>query len=221
MCVTCGESFRGRYRKCLRCRLTERICPDCGGTYAGDQYKCRRCRMTPRACKRCGNTFRGDMRICATCYATDRMCPGCGRTFHSMSTECLSCSGRANVINGRRRARKAAAEVAGPVPRAVYLAVRKSGPCVYCGAPATTVDHIRPLSRHGHEAPYNLVPACRRCNYGKRNRLLTGWDPVRVAHAAAHSPLVAAELKRLADGDLGTTPGDLIGRLRARQLREW
>ena len=69
----------------------------------------------------------------------------------------------------------------------------------YGSATANTVDHIRPLSRHGHEAEYNLVPACGSCNYGKCDRLLTEWDPVRVAHAAAHSSLVEAELKRLTD----------------------
>jgi 5-methylcytosine-specific restriction endonuclease McrA len=55
---------------------------------------------------------------------------------------------------------------------------------------------VRPLSRGGHEAEYNLVPACGSCNYSKGGRLLTEWDSARVAHGAAHSPAVAAELER-------------------------
>lgn len=58
------------------------------------------------------------------------------------------------------------------------------------------MDHVRPLSRGGHEAEYNLVPACGPCNYSKRDKLLIEWDPVRVAHGAAQSSIVAAELER-------------------------
>jgi hypothetical protein len=86
--------------------------------------------------------------------------------------------------------------VAGPLPGKVYRAVLASGPCAYCGAPATSVDHVRPLARGGHEAEYNLAPACISCNSSKHDRLLTEWDPVRVAHGVAHSAAIAAELER-------------------------
>ena len=95
-----------------------------------------------------------------------------------------------------RRARKRAAEVSGPLPFAVYLAVIASGPCIYCGAPAVAVDHIRALARGGHEIPENLVPACRSCNSSKSDRLLTEWRPARVARAVIASPLVRAEYER-------------------------
>lgn len=95
-----------------------------------------------------------------------------------------------------RRARELAAQVAGPLPRSVYVDVLASGPCAYCGAAATAVDHVRPLAEGGHEARYNLAPACRSCNCSKGGKLLIHWDPVRVAHGAAHSPAVAAELDR-------------------------
>jgi hypothetical protein len=107
-------------------------------------------------------------------------------------------------MNHRRRALRLAAEQAGPVPRQVYVAIAASGPCVYCGKPATTVDHVRPLSRGGHEAEYNLAPACSTCNRSKNAKLLIEWDAVKVAHGAAHSPVVAAELEReLADRAAG------------------
>ena len=51
----------------------------------------------------------------------------------------------------------------GPVPltrRAVF--VRDGGRCVYCGVPATSIDHVVPRSRGGrHELP-NVVSACPR-----------------------------------------------------------
>jgi len=101
-----------------------------------------------------------------------------------------------NIARGNhtRRARKLAAQVAGPVPPGTYAEVLASGPCVYCGAPATTVDHVVPLARGGHEAEYNLVPACGTCNFSKGPKLLSEWDPARVAHAAACSEKIALVL---------------------------
>jgi len=78
----------------------------------------------------------------------------------------------------------------------VYAAVR-ANPCVYCGDAAAGVDHVWPLSRGGPEDESNLVAACWSCNPSKGSRLLTEWDPVRVAHGAAVSGVVAAELRRL------------------------
>jgi 5-methylcytosine-specific restriction endonuclease McrA len=94
--------------------------------------------------------------------------------------------------NNARRARKRAAEVAGPVPASVYAAIRAEGPCVYCGAPADTVEHITPLARGGWECPDNLVPACASCNSSKGPKLLTEWMPDRVAYAVRISSKVAA-----------------------------
>jgi len=100
--------------------------------------------------------------------------------------------------NGRaRRSRKRAAAVDGPVSAATYAAILSSGPCVYCGDFAEQVDHVRPLARGGREHPANLVPACARCNRSKRARLLTEWQPGRVAHGVEHSSKVAAESARL------------------------
>lgn len=101
--------------------------------------------------------------------------------------------------NNVRRARKAAAQVAGPVSIEVYSAIRKSGPCVYCGKKAAAIDHVRPLSRGGAEHESNLVPACGYCNSSKRDKLLTEWRPGRVARAVTCSPIVAAEWRRLTE----------------------
>lgn len=99
-----------------------------------------------------------------------------------------------------RRARKANAAICGPVALSVYASVISSGPCVYCAGPAAEVDHVRPLSRGGIEHDANLVPACKSCNSGKKDRLLNEWDPARVARAVKASKKVKAEWERLRSG---------------------
>jgi 5-methylcytosine-specific restriction endonuclease McrA len=39
--------------------------------------------------------------------------------------------------------------------------------CTYCGEPATTIDHIIPLSKGGNGERENLTPSCKRCNSRK------------------------------------------------------
>lgn len=41
---------------------------------------------------------------------------------------------------------------------------RDKGKCFYCGAPATEVHHIIPLSRGGTNSPFNMVLVCHRCH---------------------------------------------------------
>ncbi|MDO5634518.1 MAG: HNH endonuclease [Micrococcus sp.] len=49
--------------------------------------------------------------------------------------------------------------------------------CAYCGAHATTVDHIHPRSRGGGNTWENLVACCSPCNTQKGDRSLEsmGW----------------------------------------------
>ncbi|MGH3341315.1 MAG: HNH endonuclease [Carbonactinosporaceae bacterium] len=66
----------------------------------------------------------------------------------------------------------------GAVPltrRAVFA--RDGGRCVYCTAPATSVDHVVPRSRGGGHVWENVVSACRRCNHVKADRSVSelGW----------------------------------------------
>ncbi len=42
--------------------------------------------------------------------------------------------------------------------------------CQYCGKPGRTVDHVQPRSRGGKFEWDNLVCACARCNFQKKNR---------------------------------------------------
>ena len=59
--------------------------------------------------------------------------------------------------------------------RAVFA--RDGGRCVYCDAPATSLDHVVPRSRGGEHVWENVVSACRRCNHVKADRSVAdlGW----------------------------------------------
>lgn len=49
--------------------------------------------------------------------------------------------------------------------------------CAYCGADGGPfdIDHVRPRSRGGTNAPNNLVVACQACNRSKGARTLEEW----------------------------------------------
>lgn len=195
-CAACDRVYRGTQTLCPACRLTDRECVICGARFRGLYRKCSACRYPEHACITCGSITRGSGKRCQACRISDRKCITCGKTHRRLTLECDSCSGRSRTHGNARRARKLAAQVAGPLPRSVYVEVLTSGPCTYCGATATDVDHVRPLAQGGHEARCNLVPACRACNRSKGGKLLIHWDPVRVAYGAARSPAVMAELDR-------------------------
>lgn len=42
--------------------------------------------------------------------------------------------------------------------------------CMWCGQPATTVDHIVPSSKGGSDLPSNLLASCSECNSKRGNR---------------------------------------------------
>ena len=42
--------------------------------------------------------------------------------------------------------------------------------CLWCGGPATTVDHIIPSSKGGSDLPHNLLASCSDCNTKRGNR---------------------------------------------------
>lgn len=122
------------------------------------------------------------------------------------SFACPSCPVGPPVPTGThsevRRLRRTAGGTMPALSPKVYAEVRQSGPCVYCGSPATAVDHVWALARGGLDVRENLVPACKNCNQSKKARLLVEWDLVRVARAAAISLAVAAELERLRNDPL-------------------
>jgi len=63
-----------------------------------------------------------------------------------------------------------------PLSRRAIFA-RDGGKCVYCSAPAASIDHVMPRSRGGEHAWENVVSACHKCNHQKADRTLKeiGW----------------------------------------------
>jgi 5-methylcytosine-specific restriction endonuclease McrA len=63
-----------------------------------------------------------------------------------------------------------------PLSRRAIFA-RDGGRCVYCAAPATSIDHVIPRSRGGAHNWENVVSACHRCNHTKADKPLKdlGW----------------------------------------------
>lgn len=59
--------------------------------------------------------------------------------------------------------------------RAIFA--RDGGRCVYCQAPAETIDHVHPRSKGGAHAWENVVAACAKCNHHKGDKTLPelGW----------------------------------------------
>lgn len=53
--------------------------------------------------------------------------------------------------------------------------------CVYCGHPATEVDHIVPFSRGGGCDIENYAAACRECNSEKRDLTPDEWAELRIS----------------------------------------
>jgi 5-methylcytosine-specific restriction endonuclease McrA len=63
-----------------------------------------------------------------------------------------------------------------PLTRKAVFA-RDGGRCVYCGAAATSLDHVIPKSRGGPHTWDTVVSACAKCNHTKADRAITelGW----------------------------------------------
>ena len=102
-----------------------------------------------------------------------------------------------------------------PLTRKAVFA-RDGGRCVYCGAAATSLDHVVPRSRGGEHAWDNVVSACGRCNHVKADRGLSelGWRLRRVPLAptgAARRIVGARRLDPRWRPFLGLTDDELWG----------
>lgn len=217
-CIECGVTFLGNSKKCWACQRTSRDCTSCGRSFkSASSLRCESCQATERDCSLCGTTFTGVGRRCGLCKSKRRTCRDCQGSFKGVGRRCTRCvralmppsarTAQSRAYVGARRARQAEAQVCGPVPAAVYAAIIAGGACVYCGAAARHVDHVRPLFRGGWEIESNLVPTCAPCNLSKGSKLLTEWLPDRVAHGVVRSAKVAAEYDRLISDINSRSPG--------------
>lgn len=79
---------------------------------------------------------------------------------------------------------------------------RSDGHCWYCGDRMNpfrdfSVDHVVPISSGGVDEPTNLVPCCRSCNGGKRDRSLESFRAMQAKKSASH--FSAAQMQFLRD----------------------
>ena len=95
-----------------------------------------------------------------------------------------------------------------PLTRKAVFA-RDGGRCVYCGAAATSLDHVVPKSRGGSHTWDNVVSACSRCNHVKADRGIAelGWRLRRqpVAPTGAAWRVVGARASTRGGGRSSTT----------------
>lgn len=164
-------------------------CADCGrilwratSSLPAGQARCQPCRRAnpaprhrgyPLTCEWCGAAFRGQVPTARFCSV---QC--CG---HMQSRERRRSPEETRALDldrvRRRRARETAVPGLTRYARKVLLDgwVAEGRACVYCGAAATEVDHIVPLSRGGTNEEPNLAPCCKPCNASKRDKTLSEW----------------------------------------------
>lgn len=82
-----------------------------------------------------------------------------------------------NIQHSRRRRKARLRNAQGSHTKAEWEAklAEFKGRCAYCGAPATTLDHLYPIARGGTDYIENIVPACRPCNSSKSDNTLREW----------------------------------------------
>jgi 5-methylcytosine-specific restriction endonuclease McrA len=112
-----------------------------------------------------------------------------------------------------------------PLTRRAIFA-RDGSRCVYCGAPATSIDHVIPRSRGGAHSWDNVVSACRRCNHVKADHAVAdlGWrmrrkpaQPVgaawRILSSGRHDPSWMPYLSGYGGGADTVDPDELVAML--------
>jgi len=69
----------------------------------------------------------------------------------------------------------------------IHVSEEFDGKCAYCQEPATTFDHIIPITKGGSSKLDNIVPACAACNSSKKNKDVFDW--IKAKHIAVSAKL--------------------------------
>lgn len=158
-------------RECTICRV-----PMWDG-YVSALPVCRSCRRAhpllgpsrppaPRIlkCQRCGDEFEAgshrDRKFCS------RKCSGSRHGLDRRANRKVVRDDRERSAPGLNRAERR---------RLLKRWIVQGRACVYCQAPASTIDHVIPLVRGGDSFEGNLAPACLPCNSAKCDRLVVEW----------------------------------------------
>lgn len=133
-------------------------------------------------------------------------CSGCRRWLPLADVDRGACRAHANERYRQYYAERGAAAIrqrvhgrkrgVAPVPPIGQEILMEDfdGLCAYCTTePATTWDHVYPISKGGETKPGNVVPACASCNSSKRDRTdLFAWMRERGVIGHVHMESVLA-----------------------------
>lgn len=120
-------------------------------------------------------------------------------------------AGAKAIIAPRVHARKRSVEPVRPQDRERVFE-NFDGVCAYCGKPATTVDHVIPVSQGGRSRRGNILPACRSCNSSKGTRSLDDFLPLDAERGFAIAEELCMEFV------LGGDPSEWPAELRVREF---
>jgi len=189
VCHYCGADISGRHGRTKYCNQS------CRDSYWYEQHHPR----PPRVCAWCGIDITAKKRHAVYC---SRTCKARGATRRYTADGRYVAKDRARYERESERrkayARKYLADRPGfaksmqllrkarllsvPVYRFTEkdwrrLKARYRQCCAYCGRPSRELqrEHVLPLIRGGPHGVGNIVPACPRCNYGKRTGLAIEW----------------------------------------------
>jgi 5-methylcytosine-specific restriction endonuclease McrA len=77
------------------------------------------------------------------------------------------------------------------------IMLKDNPPCVWCGQPATTVDHLIAVANGGSNDLENLVACCRHCNLSRKDN--PDWKPPTQTGQQTITPPTASPQKPSGD----------------------
>lgn len=184
----CGAALR--LKTCVRCANTKPITsfyrrPDSPDGYRNDCKECTKERANTSAqrniafrrayMKKYGEQNREHLNAEARRRAKENGRKYYFRRYRSDNRESvLENERRYRAKNRHKQAARLAARRAMPLDGVArkYMAILLGDRCSYCGAPASSIDHIVPVSSGGTNAWDNLTAACKSCNSKKHDRSL-------------------------------------------------
>lgn len=164
-----------------------------------------------RACEYCGRPVRSkagaDFHVPCRQREAERLARREERQVAGEPAVCVQCGGEINYDQGFSGLCQDCRERLRYIPKPPRSAVLAPGArCVYCGATAMCIDHVRPIAYGGDSSPENLEPCCADCNLDKNRQPIARWfagpDSTAIGRRAmalslARSAKVAAEWMRL------------------------
>lgn len=164
---TCGKVHRGEVL--AQPRTSHRVCVVCGAKFTAGSSLGKYCTS---ACKSRAKRERALVRFGPDGLATRRAVERRRAHERRQQDPSLMAAHLARRAKAQRdrEARKAAAPSVPFTEQQLRARLSMFAGCWLCAGEATTVDHVKPLSKGGSHMLANLRPACGPCNSGKRDR---------------------------------------------------